>query len=629
MRRILALPAISLIALIAACGDDTTGTGGEGGSGGARPTTSTATSTKSSSSSSGMTTTSSSTTTNTTTTTTTNTTGMGGEGGEGGQGGQGGGPPGGEVNCADTLDDDSDGDIDCADADCAASAACGNLVVNELDYDMSGADDFEFVEVFNAGAGPVSLDGVSVEIINGVSGTVSDSVPLTGMLPAGGYLVVADAGVVVDPQATVVLLPDNVENGPTDAVAIYDANSNVVVDAISYEGAVSAVDINGTDFDLGMLEGGSPTVTDNGSVATFSLVRLPNGTDTNVADADWKGTTALTPGASNVGVENCANLVDDDGDGDNNCEDTDCSMQSCGPLGVVCIGNVCECPGGQTETTCNDGNDNDCDGSSDCADSDCTGSPSCSEICNDMMDNNGNGLVDCMDMLCDGQSCGPNGLTCAAMICVCPGGGSPETACGDTSDNDCDGLVDCADSDCAAACAPPALYFSEYVEGSSNNKAVEIHNPSNTPFDLAAASCSVRIYANGAAMPGTTVALSGTIAAGDVHVVCNNMGSAMLTPLCDQLAGGMMMGNINHNGNDALELVCNGTTLDVIGQIGFDPGAEWGTGLTSTADNTLRRSCTLFPDTNGADAFDPAVEWTGFAQDTFAGLGVRSCPGTP
>jgi predicted extracellular nuclease len=216
------------------------------------------------------------------------------------------------------------------------------------------------------------------------------------------------------------------------------------------------------------------------------------------------------------------------------------------------------------------------------------------------------------------------------MICSCPGGAAPETVCGDTSDNDCDGQIDCADTDCAAACAPPALYFSEYVEGTSNNKAIEIHNPSNAPFDLAAASCSVRIYSNGAPMAATTVALTGTIAAGDVHVVCNNMGNmATLLPLCDQLAGGMMMGNVNHNGNDALELVCNGTTLDVFGQIGFDPGAEWGTGLTSTADNTLRRSCTLFPDTNGADVFDPAVQWTGLATDTFAGLGVRSCPGTP
>ena len=46
------------------------------------------------------------------------------------------------------------------------------------------------------------------------------------------------------------------------------------------------------------------------------------------------------------------------------------------------------------------------------------------------------------------------------------------------------------------------------------------------------------------------------------------------------------------------------------------PGTEWGTGLTSTADNTLRRKLPIEAgDANGGDAFDPAVEWDGFATD--------------
>jgi hypothetical protein len=31
-------------------------------------------------------------------------------------------------------------------------------------------------------------------------------------------------------------------------------------------------------------------------------------------------------------------------------------------------------------------------------------------------------------------------------------------------------------------------------------------------------------------------------------------------------------------------------------------------------------------DTNGADAFDPASEWTGYANDTFTYLGSHTCP---
>ena len=55
-----------------------------------------------------------------------------------------------------------------------------------------------------------------------------------------------------------------------------------------------------------------------------------------------------------------------------------------------------------------------------------------------------------------------------------------------------------------------------------------------------------------------------------------------------------------------------GTVLDVVGQIGFDPGTEWGSGLASTQDNTLRRKGAVQAgDPNGSDAFDPAVQWDG------------------
>jgi predicted extracellular nuclease len=67
--------------------------------------------------------------------------------------------------------------------------------------------------------------------------------------------------------------------------------------------------------------------------------------------------------------------------------------------------------------------------------------------------------------------------------------------------------------------------------------------------------------------------------------------------------------------------------IDSIGQIGVDPGTEWGTGLTSTADNTLRRKASVEAgDPNTGDAFDPAVEWDGFATDTFDGLGAHGTP---
>lgn len=170
---------------------------------------------------------------------------------------------------------------------------------------------------------------------------------------------------------------------------------------------------------------------------------------------------------------------------------------------------------------------------------------------------------------------------------------------------------------------PGPIFFSEYVEGSSNNKALEIFNSGTTALDLS--TCDINLYSNGSSSPTPYTGLVGALAGGDVFVLCHGSAGVTLAPLCDQLgpAGGAMA----FNGNDAIALVCGGTTRDVIGQIGFDPGVEWGAGATSTGDATLRRSCAVTSgDTIGTDAFDPALQWTGSPVDTFSGLGLRGCP---
>ena len=62
--------------------------------------------------------------------------------------------------------------------------------------------------------------------------------------------------------------------------------------------------------------------------------------------------------------------------------------------------------------------------------------------------------------------------------------------------------------------------------------------------------------------------------------------------------------------------------MDVIGQFGNDPGAEWVANGISTRDQTLRRDCAVMSgDDNGLDAYDPSVQWLSFDRDTFDGLG--------
>ncbi|HLO53602.1 MAG TPA: zinc-dependent metalloprotease family protein, partial [Saprospiraceae bacterium] len=171
------------------------------------------------------------------------------------------------------------------------------------------------------------------------------------------------------------------------------------------------------------------------------------------------------------------------------------------------------------------------------------------------------------------------------------------------------------------------LFISEYVEGSSNNKAIEIYNPTMSPVVLTG-NYQLRLYFNGSASVGNTINLTGTLNAQDVYVVANTAANATILAQTD-----LTSGSLTFNGDDAVELFKNGTstTIDVIGQIGFDPGTEWGTSLTSTADNTIRRKSTVnLGDTNGTNIYNPTVEWDGFANDTFDGLGsyISDCQPT-
>lgn len=169
------------------------------------------------------------------------------------------------------------------------------------------------------------------------------------------------------------------------------------------------------------------------------------------------------------------------------------------------------------------------------------------------------------------------------------------------------------------AAAAADLFFSEYVEGSSNNKALEIYNGTGATIDLTAGGYNVFMSFNG----GTstfTLNLNGMIAAGDVFVVAQASANAAILAQADQTSTASWF-----NGDDAVMLRKGTTVVDAIGQIGTDPGTEWGTGLTSTADNTLQRKATICAgDTDGTNAFDPAAEWDGFAQDTVTGLGSHT-----
>ena len=112
------------------------------------------------------------------------------------------------------------------------------------------------------------------------------------------------------------------------------------------------------------------------------------------------------------------------------------------------------------ETACIDGVDDDGDGDVDCDDSDCQDAPNCQPetVCDDGLDNDGDGPIDCADSDC-----------AAAPNC------NPETECGNGIDYDSDGDIDCDDSDCAdnEACLPDPcdkLTGGGYIEPNGSKK---------------------------------------------------------------------------------------------------------------------------------------------------------------
>ncbi|MBG0787709.1 MAG: ExeM/NucH family extracellular endonuclease [Anaerolineaceae bacterium] len=172
----------------------------------------------------------------------------------------------------------------------------------------------------------------------------------------------------------------------------------------------------------------------------------------------------------------------------------------------------------------------------------------------------------------------------------------------------------------ASAASITDLFISEYIEGGSFNKAIEIFNGTGAPVDLS--QYSIELYSNGASSPTASTALSGTLADGDVFVIANASAVSGILDVAD-----MTSSVINFNGDDAFALRKGTAFIDVIGQIGLDPAAGyWGSGDVTTANDTLvRQSEVCTGDTDGSDAFDPTSEWNGYAQDTFDYLGGHTC----
>lgn len=168
-----------------------------------------------------------------------------------------------------------------------------HLVINEVDYDQPSTDTAEFIEIRNNGSFAVSLDGWTLELVNGNGGgaVLYNTVTLPNVsLPAGDYFVVcANAATVANCDLDASPNTDFIQNGAPDAIGL--RFNGVLMNAVSYQG----------DSGAPYTEGSGVGLVDSGANAGEGISRCPNGADTNINNVDFT-LAGITPGAAN----NCA-----------------------------------------------------------------------------------------------------------------------------------------------------------------------------------------------------------------------------------------------------------------------------------------------------------------------------------
>lgn len=145
------------------------------------------------------------------------------------------------------------------------------------------------------------------------------------------------------------------------------------------------------------------------------------------------------------------------------------------------------------------------------------------------------------------------------------------------------------------------LFLSEYSEGSSNNKYMEIYNPTNSAINLSG--YNVQLIGNGGSFTNN-FALDGTIGPKGTYVISTNQADSVIQAFADTALGFPSVAHFN--GDDAI-LLFNplGDTLDIFGTPGFDPGSAWDI-QSIQGDSVETRNLTLI---RGAFVTQGSTDW--------------------
>ena len=190
------------------------------------------------------------------------------------------------------------------------------------------------------------------------------------------------------------------------------------------------------------------------------------------------------------------------------------------------------------------------------------------------------------------------------------------------------------DGTCNYTLQPMAnLFFSEYAEGSSNNKYFEVYNPSSDTVDL-----SQYAYPNVGNSPTTPGVYEywndfdagAVILPNDVYVVAHPSADATILAEADETFTYLS------NGDDGFGLVFGDQTsfqvIDWLGDWNGDPGSGWEVAgvPNATQNHTLVRKCDVTSGdtswTNAAGTDSLNSQWIVYPNETWAFLGYHTSP---
>lgn len=166
------------------------------------------------------------------------------------------------------------------------------------------------------------------------------------------------------------------------------------------------------------------------------------------------------------------------------------------------------------------------------------------------------------------------------------------------------------------------VFISQYVEGTGNNKAIEIFNGTLSNLDLSASGYVLQQYDNGALTASVSMALSGTLQPGACQVVGRPSFPSNYAPDLAITALPNLATNkyLTFNGDDVIVLRKGTNVLDRVGQVGTNAtGSIWSR---NTKDHTLTRRQNVFTGTLTSVTSPFTLDtWDISPNDTFTGLG--------